>query len=92
MAITNDQVKDVEKLRADVHSLISKGLTDEYLLATYNGIVRRLDDRLPRIRQRAEGKTLKEETRELVRKQREAVRNKSGQATATPASSSKKSA
>lgn len=92
MAITSDQVKDVEKLRSDVHALITKGLTDEYLLATYNGIVRRLDERLPRIRQRAEGKTLKEETRELVRKQRESLRSKGAQPTPTPASSGKKTA
>jgi hypothetical protein len=92
MAITNDQVKDVETLRSSVHALISKGLTDEYLLATYNGIVRRLDERLPRIRQRAEGKTLKEESRELVRKQRESFRGKGGQAASTPAPSSKKTA
>jgi len=88
MAITDEQVKDVEKLRTDIHALIGKGITDEYLLATYNGVVRRLDDRLPQIRQRAEGKTLKAETRELVRKQREAARNKGSQ----PAPSSKKTA
>lgn len=92
MAITSEQVKDVEKLRSDVHALISKGVTDEYLLATYNGIVRRLDDRLPRIRQRAEGKTLKEESRELVRKQREAFRGKGGQPAPASSSSTKKTA
>ncbi len=92
MAITNDQVKDVETLRSSVHALIDKGGADEYLLATYNGIVRRLDDRLPRIRQRAEGKTLKEETREKVRKQRESLRSKSGHAAPAPAPSGKKTA
>ncbi len=92
MAITNEQVKDIEKLRSDVHALISKGQADEYLLATYNGIVRRLDERLPRIRQRAEGKILKEESRELVRKQRESFRGKGGQPTPLSASSTKKTA
>jgi len=92
MAITLEQVKDVEKLRSDVHALIAKGITDEYLLATYNGIVRRLDDRLPRIRQRAEGKTLKEESRELVRQQRASLRGKGGPAASASTSSTKKTA
>lgn len=78
MAITDEQVKDVEKLRSDVLALISNGVTDEYLLATYNSILRRLDERLPRIRQIAESRSLKEETRALVNKQREAMRRKTG--------------
>jgi hypothetical protein len=90
MAITPEQVKDVEQLRSSVHSLIAKGISDEYLLATYNGIARRLDDRLPNIRKRAEGKDLKKETRELVRQQREAARNKNASSSGASASSSKK--
>lgn len=76
MAITTEQVKDVEQLRSTVHSLISKGVPDEYLLATYNQILRRLDTRLPVIRQRADGKTLKEESRNLVKQQRQALNGK----------------
>lgn len=91
MAITNEQVKDVEQLRGSVHSLISKGVTDEYLLATYNGILRRLDDRLPRIRQRAEGKTLKEESRQLVRQQRDNLARK-GTASTSAAQASRQKA
>lgn len=90
MAITPEQVKDVEQLRTSVHNLISKGVADEYLLATYNGIVRRLDDRLPKIRERAEGRTLKEETRTLVRQQREAARRKGAGTSQAPRSSSQK--
>jgi hypothetical protein len=90
MAITNEQVKDVEQLRTSVHGLVSKGVTDEYLLATYNGIIRRLDDRLPKIRQRAEGKSLKEESRKLVRQQREALSRKSGAGSTTARPSSQK--
>lgn len=90
MAITDAQVEEVKKLRSDVHALISKGITDEYLLATYNGVLRRLDDRLPRIRQRAEGKSLKEESRAVIKAQREALRSKTGQPAPAPASSSKK--
>ena len=76
MAITNEQVKDIEQLRSTLHGLISKGITDEYLLATYALMVRRIDERLPRIRQRAEKKTMKDETRELIRKQRDSLRKK----------------
>jgi dsRNA-specific ribonuclease len=88
--ITPEQVKDVEQLRASVHSLIAKGITDEYLLATYNGIARRLDDRLPNIRKRAEGKDLKKETRELVRQQREATRNRTASSSGPASSSTRK--
>lgn len=93
MAITPEQVKDVEKLRSDVRTLIANDqVNDEYLLATYNGIVRRLDERLPHIRRRAEGKALKDETRELARKKREAVRGRGGQSMPMSSSSTKKSA
>lgn len=88
MAITNEQVKDVEQLRTSVHALISKGVNDEYLLATYNGILRRLDERLPKIKTRAEGQTMKQESREVIRKQREAMRKKNGTSSATSAKAS----
>jgi hypothetical protein len=88
--ITSEQVKDIEQLRGTVHGMISKGVTDEYLLATYNGILRRLDERLPKIRQRAEGKTLKEESRQLVRQQREALSRKNGTTVGTSQASSQK--
>jgi hypothetical protein len=74
--ISTEQVNDVQQLRASVHALIAKGVTDEFLLATYNGILRRLDERLPKIRERAEGKTLKEESRKVVRQQRDALKRK----------------
>jgi hypothetical protein len=90
MAITPEQVKDVEQLRTTVHGLISKGITDEYLLATYNGLARRLDDRLPKIRERAEGKNLKVETRNLVRQQREAAKGKGNGASHASRSSAQK--
>jgi hypothetical protein len=90
--ITPEQVQDVVQLRASVHALISKGVGDEYLLATYNGIVRRLDDRLPKIRQRSEGKTLKEESRNLVKQQRAGMGRKSGETPRPTSASGKRTA
>lgn len=90
MAITNEQVKDVEGLRSNVHSLISKGVADEYLLATYNGILRRLDTRLPTIRKIADGQTLKQESRTLVKQQREALKQKKASGSASSQTSRQK--
>ncbi len=90
--ITSEQVKDLEQLRKTVHDLISKGIADEYLLATYNGMVRHLDKRLPNIRKLAEGKALIEESRNLVRQQRQALGNKHGATTNRPPTPSQKSA
>lgn len=83
--VTPEQVKDVEQLRVSVHTLLSKGVSDEYLLATYNGILRRLDDRLPKLRQRADGKSLKAESVRLVKQQRANMKSKSS---ATPGQAS----
>jgi hypothetical protein len=90
--ITQEQLTDVEKLRKDVLALVAKGVTDEYLLATYNGITRRLDERLPNIRKRVEGNTLKQESRTIVKQQREAMKHKTGAAGSRPPSSTQKSA
>ncbi|GCE18685.1 hypothetical protein [Dictyobacter kobayashii] len=89
--ITPEQVKDVEQLRSTVHGLI-KGTSDEYLLATYNGILRRLDERIPKIKTRAEGKSMKLESREIIRQQREAMRQKNVAPAGRPQTSSQKTA
>jgi hypothetical protein len=89
--ITQEQVKKIEALRTNVLSMVADLNTDEYLLATLNGVLRRLDDRLPKIKQRAEGKTLKAESRKLVQEQREAGKKKGASSHASQTSHAKAS-
>lgn len=72
MPITPDQLAKVEQLRKGVLDIVRQGVDDEYLLATYNGVARYLDKRLPSIKNRVESNVYKNETREIVRQQREA--------------------
>ncbi|GHO54785.1 hypothetical protein [Ktedonobacter robiniae] len=78
MAITEQQLTQVEQLRKNILDTVKQGVEDEYLLATYNGLLRHLDKRLPAIKHRVEGNTYKNESRAIVRSQRQARGQKTG--------------
>lgn len=92
MAITQDQLTKVEQLRKSVLDIVNQGVEDEYLLATYNGLLRQLDKRLPAIKHRVEGNTYKNESREIVRRQRQTRGQKTGASSGKSPGSAQKSA
>ncbi|EFH86420.1 hypothetical protein [Ktedonobacter racemifer] len=92
MAITPQQLTQVEQFRKNILDTVNQGVEDEYLLATYNGLLRHLDKRLPAIKHRVEGNSYKNESREIVRRQRQARGQKTGASSGNAQGSAQKTA
>jgi hypothetical protein len=89
MPITAEQLTALEQHRKNLLATVQAGISDEYLLATYNRVLRILDARLPRIQTLVNTGTLKQERRTVVNQARQGLgkngTSPQGKPQATPA-------
>ncbi|GCE48509.1 hypothetical protein EI42_04811 [Thermosporothrix hazakensis] len=90
--ITPEQLGNIEQLRKNVLELVQKGVSDEYLLTTYNQVLRVLNTRLPKIRVRVDSSSLKAESKGIVTAQRNSLRKKKTVSSGATQNPSQKSA
>ncbi len=71
MAITQQQLDTLDKHRKDLLATVEAGLGgDEYLIATYNRLIKTCNDRIPVIRRMVEKGSLRQESKTIIDKAR----------------------